>query len=272
MPATSRRPSLFRFGLRTLLVLVTIACCWLGWQSSIVRQRKALLRELGEKGGYQFVTAEDSAGVPLRGTVGPVRPSVGLTRRWLGDQAYRDIWYVTYGMHPAQPADLKRVARIFPEAELRESLPEPCHPGCFPRGSLVRTPAGPRAIEDIQPGDLVTSVGFSGQSNRTPVQSVFVTENVLWRIDTEAGSLLTTEAQPLCLASTKIVPAGELRADDQLLIIGDDGQVRPTTILGIYPTHRLEQVFNLVVADTSMLVVGQFLVRSKPPFEHKAGS
>ena len=39
----------FRFSLRTLFVVVTVCCVWLGWQLHIVRERQAMLREF-EKG------------------------------------------------------------------------------------------------------------------------------------------------------------------------------------------------------------------------------
>ena len=32
----------FRFSLRTLLILVTLLCVWMGWQIHVVRERKAI--------------------------------------------------------------------------------------------------------------------------------------------------------------------------------------------------------------------------------------
>src|SRR5262249_34808380 len=84
---------------------------------------------------------------------------------------------------------------------LREPpIPQPCHPGCFPAGTLVHTPQGPRPIESIRAGEPVTVVGADGQSTAGKVQSVFVTDNRLIRVETDGGVLLTTQTQPLCLA------------------------------------------------------------------------
>jgi hypothetical protein len=50
----------------------------------------------------------------------------------------------------------------------KESPPPPCHPGCFPAGTAVATPGGPRPIESLRRGDLVTLVGPDG----TPTSGV----------------------------------------------------------------------------------------------------
>ena len=40
-----------RFSVRTLLAAVTIVCLWLGWQVSIVQERKMARREIEATGG-----------------------------------------------------------------------------------------------------------------------------------------------------------------------------------------------------------------------------
>ena len=42
----------FRFSLRTLFVLVTAFCVWLGWQLHLVRQRNMLVKLVDENYGY----------------------------------------------------------------------------------------------------------------------------------------------------------------------------------------------------------------------------
>ena len=34
----------------------------------------------------------------------------------------------------------------------------PCHPGCFPAGTLILVPGGYRDIETIRAGDVVTTI------------------------------------------------------------------------------------------------------------------
>src|SRR5207244_111911 len=95
--------------------------------------------------------------------------------------------------------------------------PEPCHPGCFPAGTLVHTPEGARAIENIRAGDKVTSVAADGSTSVIKVQSVFTTPNRLLNVQTDGGTLLTTPTQPLCLADGGFRAAGELKPGDRMV-------------------------------------------------------
>ena len=143
---------------------------------------------------------------------------VTLIRRWLGDQAVLDIEYNRQYGNPTDE-NLIRLSRTFPEAKVREvHIPtEPCHPGCFPRGTLVETISGPRQIETMQVGDSLRALLPSGEFITVQVQSIFVTDNRLWRIRTEAGELLTTETQPLCLTADEFQAAGQLQPGDEIL-------------------------------------------------------
>jgi hypothetical protein len=149
--------------------------------------------------------------------------------------------------------------------EAREPLPPPCHPGCFPEGTLVRVPGGVAPIEKIRKGDLVTTVDPGGKTSPVKVADVFTTRNKLVKVRTSEGSLVTTRTQPLCLASGEFRLAGELRADDR--IWGwKDGKKRELLVLDVTDTKREGQVFNLVLGDSIVFIAGDFLARSKPPF------
>ncbi|MEX2174158.1 MAG: hypothetical protein WD872_07335 [Pirellulaceae bacterium] len=255
----------FRFSLRTLFVVMTLLCCWLGWESSVVRRRQALRRELQENATFQFTTAAQWVGRYPPGSPVPPVATIPLVRRWLGDEAIQEVWFIRHyqGFDERQ---LARVTEVFPEAELSESLPDPCHPGCFPSGTLVDTPQGPRRIESIEPGDALTAFLASGEPVTALVQSVFTTQNRLWQIETDAGLLMTTETQPLCLAIDRIVPAGELEPGDTILH-RHDKEIRSARVLTASATDRTEQVFNLVLGDSELFIAGGFLARSKPPVE-----
>jgi hypothetical protein len=270
----------FRFSLRTMFILVTAICCWLAWESSVVRGRQAVLRELRARPGIEITTAEARAVQLPPGTAPPPAARVSLVRRWLGDQAIQEIAYAQ-GYHNLSRADLDRIARTFPEAKLREfHMPlEPCHPGCFPSGTPVATPQGERAIETIGVGDALTAVLPGGQTVTVNVQSIFVTRNRLWTIETEDGVLRTTEQQPLCMIgrgdasdgttselvdSLTPLPAGQLQPGDRILR-RTSGEVRAVKVLNISRTDRIEKVFNLVLGNSEVFVAGGFLARSKPP-------
>src|SRR5262249_26557113 len=74
-----------------------------------------------------------------------------------------------------------KVTRVF-EFEMMDITP--CHPGCFPAGTPVATPKGPRPVDRIGVGDEVTTVGEDGKAGATKVRSVFVTFNRLLRVET----------------------------------------------------------------------------------------
>jgi hypothetical protein len=226
-----------RFSLRTMFVVLTVFCIWLGWESSVVRQRQAVLKELKGNPAFQFTSAHEWAKRFPAGSAVPSIAKVPLLRGWLGDEAIQEIWFMRH-LQGFSELELQRLTRVFPEAQLQESHPEPCHPGCFPRGTLVETPQGPRRVEDVQPGDSLTAILRSGESVHVQVQSVFVTSNRLWKVETEAGDLITTETQPLCLALDRTLPAGKLQSTD-----------------------------SMVLGDSEFFVAGGFLARSKPPAE-----
>jgi hypothetical protein len=249
----------FRYSLRGLFVAVTLFGCWLGWASSVVRERQAVLRELRVDSKFRVVAANEWT--PLYPSGAPRDVAViPITRRWLGDEAIQEIWrYDGFS-----EAERQRLSRVFPEADLSEMHYEPCHPGCFPSGTLVETPDGPRRIECIQVGDLVTSIGGDGVVSPIAVQSVFVTPNRIWRVELEHDTLFTTETQPLCLAAGGTKAAGDLSAGD--MILGwRAGSVQPTRVLDVAPTDRREAVHNLVLGNLEHFVADGILARSKPP-------
>ncbi|MCI0360073.1 MAG: Hint domain-containing protein [Planctomycetaceae bacterium] len=149
-PVPPRRPW-FKFSLRTMFVLVTLVSCWLAWESSVVRHRKAVLARHQSNGAISFTTAKAwEERFPGGSTLLGRAAKVSLVRQWLGDEAIQEIWCSSWYSAEFTKVNLDEVKRAFPEAEWRESHPEPCHPGCFSRGTLVETPAGPRPIEGIR--------------------------------------------------------------------------------------------------------------------------
>jgi hypothetical protein len=255
----------FRYSLRTLLIVMTVVCCWLAWESSVVRYRNATRKDLQSSGFSMTTAAEWSRWThyTIPGGNAPKGAQVSIVRRWLGDEAIQQITYPPHlGTNKEQ---LARAAKAFPEAELIEQqiLYEPCHPGCFPRGTLVETLIGPRAIEDIAAGDSVVAFRTRGERFEGQVESVFVTDNRLWKVYTDRGLLITTETQPLCRAWNDIAPAGELVPGDNILFLAK-GEIGSASVLSVARTDRVEQVVNLVLGDCELFVAGGFLARSKP--------
>lgn len=142
--------------------------------------------------------------------------------------------------------------------------PEPCHPGCFPRGTQVRVAAGTTAIEALKAGDKVLTIDPDGQPVMKAIQKVFITRNRLIEIRTTGGNLITTITQPLALADGGFREAGQLRPGDRILRwVGNQRVV--VTINEVSLPLRDDQVFNLVLGPPTTFIANQFLARSKPP-------
>jgi hypothetical protein len=260
----------FRFSLRTMLVVVTALCVWLAWESSVVRERRELRRELTES-QFEFQT-EVWVSPPLIVSPGPSPPKVArvsLIRRLLGDEAVQKIWYVPHYQEPEETKELlARLQRVFPEAELSERLFEPCHPGCFPHGTLVETPTGPRRIETLRVGDLVTSLDARGEPIAVPIEAVFRTENRLWEVATAAGVIVTTETQPLCISLGEVKTAGKLQPGDSI-VRWAGGTPQSETVESVRQTERIEPVINLVLNGGHYFIASGIVARSKPPAERQ---
>jgi hypothetical protein len=145
-------------------------------------------------------------------------------------------------------------------------LPVPCHPGCFPAGTMVRVPTGVQSIERIRTGDLVTCVNADGSWSSVKVTDISVTRNLLLEVRTEAGTLITTQTQPVALEGGGYRGAADLQKGDRIWRIVN-GERRVAAVLDITSTNRETDVYNLVLGETRSFIAGDFVVRSKPPVE-----
>lgn len=145
-----------------------------------------------------------------------------------------------------------------------EKLHEPCHPGCFPSGTLVVTPAGVRDIQTVTKGEMVTLIGTDGKPTTGAVETVFETCNKLIEVRTDAGTLTTTQTQPLCLVAGGFREAGQLKAGEQIWKWAD-GERAAVMVTEVSAPVREAAVFNLVVGDGKVFIANGFLARGKPP-------
>jgi len=250
----------WNYSLRTLLVAVTVISCYLAYQKSVVRSRQLMLQEIKAKFEGHVTTAAErtSLGIVVPGEK-PV--TVPLIRRWLGDEA---IYSVTV-YHGINADKRERIARLFPEASVQtERLMEPCHPGCFPHGTRVETPGGAVKIEVIAEGDTVFMISPGGEKKSVAVLSIFRTRNRLWEVETDRGTLLTTETQPLSVSATESQAVGKLRPGDKVLYWADDS-AHEATVQEIRQTDRIVPVINLVLGNREPFIANGYLARSKPP-------
>jgi hypothetical protein len=141
----------------------------------------------------------------------------------------------------------------------------PCHPGCFPAGTIVQTPAGPRAIDKVRAGDMVLSISPNGKAAGVKVASVFVGRAMLVEVETATGKLLTTAKQPLLLSDGKIKSAGALTGADAI-VRWQEGRFHNIPVHGV-KEKTTHSVYNLVLEVRGTFLANGYLVQSKPPAE-----
>ena len=109
----------FRFGLRTLFVMVTAIAAvagWLGYEYRIVHERQEVRRPISENGGTVALPVPHMGFITLVDLYEPTE-QLSLVRRTFGDESLEGQTI----MYPqAIDESLKeRIARAFPEAEIQ---------------------------------------------------------------------------------------------------------------------------------------------------------
>jgi len=134
-----------------------------------------------------------------------------------------------------------------------KATPEPSV--CFPAGTLIATPEGVRAIEDLEPGELVWSFDFAtGEVVARPVLQTFARKATeLVEVSYGPHTVRSTPSHPYWVDGLGWLPAGELTIG-MILHTRDQEPVEITDLrvrLGQVP------VFNLEVGDTHSFYVGE---------------
>ena len=114
-----------RFSLRTLFVVVTVFCVWLGWNLPIVRQREQVLVSLRSEhrilveGEYaNVVNVMDAPWVFKKGLLSP-SSSLPVSWRLLGVKPIAMTIYVPFGELNSEG---QRIRALFPESQVVESM------------------------------------------------------------------------------------------------------------------------------------------------------
>ena len=105
---------MFRFRLRTLFVVITLLCLWLGWQVKIVRDRQTVRQQLAARGAQ------------IRELPPPeVRQGISYDLDFQYAEAHGPPWYrvllgdvavATIYFPKIATEDLQQASRYFPEA------------------------------------------------------------------------------------------------------------------------------------------------------------
>lgn len=134
--------------------------------------------------------------------------------------------------------------------------------GCFPAGTMIRTPAGQTPVENLSAGDRVRAVNPDGGMVEAGVEKLFATRSLVITIETEHGMLRTTPEHPVGLPGGIFLEAGKLRPGQKVLI-WNDGILNPASVIGTSTQEREEVVYNLSVDRPHTFLAGNFLVHNK---------
>ncbi|MCX5838152.1 MAG: polymorphic toxin-type HINT domain-containing protein [Deltaproteobacteria bacterium] len=134
--------------------------------------------------------------------------------------------------------------------------------GCFPAGTMIRTPSGQTPVEKLSAGDRVQAVNPERGMVEAGVEKLFATRSAVMTIETDRGTLRTTSEHPVGLPGGLFLEAGKLRPGQKVLIL-NDGVLNPAAVIGTSTQEREEVVYNLSVGSPHTFLAGDFLVHNK---------
>src|SRR3954471_5252283 len=128
----------------------------------------------------------------------------------------------------------------------------PISHSCFGAGTLVRTIAGPRPIEELQDGDLVLSQNTTtGALGYQPIVTVYHNPpNATYKINLGKDSIVATGIHRFWKAGQGWVMARELKPGDRLRTVSG------TLAVQSVQSDKVQNVFNLQVAGGDNFFVG----------------
>jgi predicted lipid-binding transport protein (Tim44 family) len=133
--------------------------------------------------------------------------------------------------------------------------------GCFPAGTMIKTPGGEKAIEQILPGETAIAIDHDGSPVKAPVTHVYQRRSALLKVTTDAGVLNTTDEHPLLTADGAFAQAGMLKAGDRVMVFRDE-TLLPATITATEAGEHA-QVYNLTVDGPHTYIADGFVVHNK---------
>ena len=123
-----------------------------------------------------------------------------------------------------------------------------CAVRCFAAGTLVLTPSGYLAIDEVEVGDYVLSQSEDGEAAFRRVEAAWervlpVTELTVVSVDGDEVALRVTAEHPFYVEGEGWTEVGDRALGD--LLLGTDGEL--LEVVGLHATDDVEVVYNLTV-------------------------
>ena len=134
--------------------------------------------------------------------------------------------------------------------------------GCFPAGTLIRTPQGQIPIETLAPGNPLLAMDPERRIVKTQVEELLLTRSRVMRIETDRGVLRTTTEHPLRRLEGHFAAAGELKTGDRILA-WTSGTLMPAMVLSAPFEEQEQQVYNLRTTWPHTFLAGDFVAHNK---------
>ena len=137
--------------------------------------------------------------------------------------------------------------------------------GCLLPGTRVETPDGPRAIEELRPGDRVVSV-VAGRPVEARVQAcTLVHAESYIRIHAGGRVVRATAEHPFRVGDGVYKIAGELKPGDSVMVL-EDGRLKPCAVDRVQTLAEPTTAYNLTVWPGGSFVAEGLVVHNKGCF------
>jgi predicted lipid-binding transport protein (Tim44 family) len=137
--------------------------------------------------------------------------------------------------------------------------------GCLEQGTLILTPRGTVAIEELKEGDLVWSVA-ARRLQKAQVQAVTVVEPEEYlEVSSGQASLRVTPEHPMMVAQGEYRLAGLLQVGDTVYL-AHDGRLDVAKIQSVRRIAAKRPAYNLLVSPGGTFISGGFIVHNKGCF------
>lgn len=137
--------------------------------------------------------------------------------------------------------------------------------GCFEEGTLIATPQGPRAIEQLHPGDLVWG-NIKGKHEKAQIVSTSqVSPKHYLQLKLATGIIHVTKEHLFAIQQGKFRRAANLRPGDKV-IIWQNNQWQTIPIIAVRTIKSNKPAFNLLVDSGATYFANGVLVHNKGCF------